>query len=163
MYDTPPPSGADDRARIIVESSGHFSYRGVLPVAYPIPDDGPCGAMLRALGRHPHFASHLHFRLTAPGYDALTTALYPSHSPFLGTDPVFATRRSLICELEKSGDAQKWKEWGFEEDEVKRRGGIVWVWRYAFVLATEEEVASDRERRRAARVVRDGNSATAGN
>lgn len=36
MYDSPHPAGADDRARILAEPNGHFWYRGVLPVAYPI-------------------------------------------------------------------------------------------------------------------------------
>ncbi|KAI0031460.1 aromatic compound dioxygenase [Vararia minispora EC-137] len=152
MYDTPPESGADDRARIIAEPNGYFSYRGVLPVAYPIPDDGPCGTMLRALGRHPHRASHLHFRLTAPGYDSLTTALYPSHSPFLGTDPVFATRLSLIGDLEQAEDVGKWKEWGFDEADVRKRGGKVWAWRFAFVLASKEEVELERQNRKADRI-----------
>ncbi|KIJ67452.1 hypothetical protein HYDPIDRAFT_84331 [Hydnomerulius pinastri MD-312] len=146
MYDSPHAAGADDRGRIIAEADGHFCYRGVLPVAYPIPDDGPCGDMLRALGRHPHRASHLHFHITAPGYDSLTTALYPSHSPFLGTDPVFATRKSLICQLEQVEEPSKWKAWGWSDQEVKKRGGKVWVWRYGFVLATENEVEQERAR-----------------
>jgi protocatechuate 3,4-dioxygenase beta subunit len=156
MYATPPASGADDRARIVAEPSGRFAYRGVLPVAYPIPDDGPCGDMLRALGRHPHRAVRVHFRLTAPGYDALTTALYPAHSPFLGTDPVFATRRSLICDLVQSAEPREWRAWGFDEADVRRRGGKVWVWRFDFVLASEEEVAEERQKRTADRIVPNG-------
>lgn len=52
---------------------------------------------------------------------SLTTALYPSHSPFLGTDPVFATKKSLICELREEKDQRKWVELGWEKDEVARR------------------------------------------
>ncbi|EIM87807.1 aromatic compound dioxygenase [Stereum hirsutum FP-91666 SS1] len=140
-YDVQDPNrdGADDRGRIIAQKDGYFCYKAVLPTAYPIPGDGPTGDLLRALGRHPHRASHLHFTITAPGYDSLTTALYPSHSPFLGTDPVFATKKSLICDLSEERDAKKWAELGWEagEEKVQER---VWKWNYGFVLASEEEV-----------------------
>ncbi|KZW00535.1 aromatic compound dioxygenase [Exidia glandulosa HHB12029] len=129
----------DDRARIVAEPDGSFSYRAVLPTAYPIPSDGPTGDFLAALGRHAHRASHIHFLITAPGYDTLTSALYPSHSPFLGTDPVFATKKSLICELKQDKDPKSWKEKGFKEGEVVN--GRVWVWSYNFVLPTLQEVA----------------------
>lgn len=53
--------------------------------------------------------------------DSLTTALYPSHSPFLGTDPVFATKKSLICDLSEEKNSEKWGELGWEAGEVGRR------------------------------------------
>jgi protocatechuate 3,4-dioxygenase beta subunit len=112
-----------------------FQFRGVLPTAYPIPSDGPIGDFLHALGRHPHRASHLHFRITAPGYDELTTAIYPSHSPFLGSDPVWATKQSLISDLEEVNDEERIKGFGFA-DSVAR----VFLWKYDFVLASDAEV-----------------------
>jgi len=137
----------DDRGRIVAEPNGEFCYRGILPVAYPIPSDGPTGDLLRALGRHPHRSSHLHFIISAPGYDTLTTALYPSFSPFLGTDPVFATKKSLICHLEEVQDERRWAEMGWGREEVVKSGGKVWVWRYDFVLPTLEEVQDMRVQR----------------
>lgn len=56
-----------------------------------------------------------------PTTNSLTTALYPSHSPFLGTDPVFATKKSLICDLSEEKDAKKWGDMGWEAGEVGRR------------------------------------------
>ncbi|KAF8584932.1 aromatic compound dioxygenase [Ramaria rubella] len=138
----------DDRGRIVAEPNGKFCYRGILPVAYPIPSDGPTGDVLRALGRHPHRSSHLHFIISAPGYDTLTTALYPSFSPFLGTDPVFATKKGLICELEEVRDEHKWTEMGWKAGEVQMNGDHVWVWRYDFVLASVEEVEALRKQQR---------------
>ncbi|TFK45964.1 aromatic compound dioxygenase [Heliocybe sulcata] len=144
VYDVQDPERdeANDRARILAESDGSFCYRGILPTAYPIPSDGPVGDLLRLLGRHPHRSSHIHFHLRAPGYDELTTALYPAHSPFLGTDPVFATKKSLICDVYPEYNPQRWAEMGFKEDEV--RNGRVWVWKYKFVLASLEEVEALR-------------------
>ncbi|GJJ13846.1 hypothetical protein Clacol_008103 [Clathrus columnatus] len=150
MYDVQYPNRndgvADDRATIIAESNGQFCYRGRLPVAYPIPNDGPIGDVLRALGRHPHRSSHLHFLITAPGYDSLTTAVYPSHSPFLGTDPVFATKKSLICDLEEVKDEAEWRKMGFKEGDVPNRR--VWVWKFNFVLPSVEEVENLKKQRR---------------
>ena len=68
----------------------------------------------------------------------MTTALYPSHSPFLGTDPVFATKKSLVSDVAEVKDSSKWTEMGFGKDEVTT--GRVWHWKYDFVLASEEEV-----------------------
>jgi len=140
VYDVQYPDREEpnDRGRIVADASGNFCYRGILPTAYPIPNDGPIGDVLSALGRHPHRSSHLHFTVTAPGYDDLTTALYPSHSPFLGTDPVFATKKSLVSDLHEEHDPRKWSEMGFSEGEVKT--GRVWVWTYGFVLPTVDEV-----------------------
>ena len=74
---------------------------------------------------------------------SLTSALYPSHSPFLGTDPVFATKKSLICDLTTATDATEWKKLGYTDSEIeviKRGSGRVWIWKYDFVLPTIEEV-----------------------
>ncbi|RPD78240.1 aromatic compound dioxygenase [Lentinus tigrinus ALCF2SS1-7] len=141
VYDIQYPDREEpnDRGKILANPDGTFSYRGILPTAYPIPSDGPTGDLLHALGRHPHRASHIHFTVKAPGYDDLTSALYPSHSPFLGTDPVFATKKSLICQLTEERDPKRWAEMGFKEGEV--HGGRVWVWQYNFVLPTVDEVA----------------------
>ncbi|PIL34204.1 hypothetical protein GSI_03915 [Ganoderma sinense ZZ0214-1] len=140
VYDIQYPDREEpnDRGKILANSDGTFNYRGILPTAYPIPSDGPTGDLLKVLGRHPHRASHIHFTVKAPGYDDLTSALYPSHSPFLGTDPVFATKKSLICQLTEELDSKRWAEMGFKEGEVQ--GGRVWVWQYNFVLPTVGEV-----------------------
>ncbi|OCH93125.1 aromatic compound dioxygenase [Obba rivulosa] len=140
LYDIQYPDRAEpnDRGKIVAEPDGTFMYRGILPTAYPIPSDGPAGQFLRWLGRHPHRASHIHFAVKAPGYDDLVSALYPSHSPFLGSDPVFATKKSLVCQLVEESDPAKWVEMGFKEGEVK--SGRVWVWKYNFVMASVEEV-----------------------
>jgi len=146
IYDVqyPDRTEANDRGRVVAEPDGTFCYRGILPTAYPIPSDGPIGDLLHALGRHPHRSSHIHFMITAPGYDDLTTALYPAHSPFLGTDPVFATKKSLVSEVVEEKDPRKWADMGFKEGEVT--AGRVWLWKYDFVLPTVAEVAEMQKR-----------------
>jgi protocatechuate 3,4-dioxygenase beta subunit len=41
-------------------------FRSVLPVAYPVPTDGPVGQWLAASGRHPCRSAHVHFKIEAP-------------------------------------------------------------------------------------------------
>jgi hypothetical protein len=62
----------------------------------------------------------------------------------LGTDPVFATKKSLVSHLTQETDPKKWAEMGFKEGEVT--SGRVWVWKYNFVLATVEEVEALKKR-----------------
>lgn len=81
---------------------------------------------------------------------SLTTALYPSHSPFLGTDPVFATKKSLICELTEERNPAEWAKMGFKEGEIQN--GRVWVWKYDFVLASAQEVEQLRKQIASARL-----------
>lgn len=73
-------------------------------------------------------------------FTSLTTALYPTFSPFLGTDPVFATKKSLVTEVVEEKNSKKWEELGFSVDDVKKRGGRVWLWNYDFVLPSVKEV-----------------------
>ena len=58
----------------------------------------------------------------------------------MGTDPVFATKKSLVTQLREERDPQRWTEMGFSADDVRSRGGRVWVWSYDFVLPTVGEV-----------------------
>jgi hydroxyquinol 1,2-dioxygenase len=79
----------------------------VRPVPYPIPDDGPVGAMLEASGRHPWRPAHIHMIVRAPGYQTLTTHVFDRASEYLESDAVFAVKPSLVREFvpHESGDS----------------------------------------------------------
>ncbi|MBN9425710.1 MAG: hydroxyquinol 1,2-dioxygenase, partial [Burkholderiales bacterium] len=66
--------------------------------AYPIPHDGPVGRMLEALGRHHWRPAHLHFLITAPGYERLITHVFRDGDRYLDSDAVFGVRSSLIAD-----------------------------------------------------------------
>ena len=55
FYDTQIGDGEehDMRARFRTGADGIVRFTSVMPHSYPIPDDGPVGGMLKALGRHP--------------------------------------------------------------------------------------------------------------
>ncbi len=86
------------RARLRSGPDGRFRFRSVLPQHYPIPHDGPVGAMLAALGRHPWRPAHLHFLIDAAGFDRLITHVFVAGDPYLDSDAVFGVRPSLVTE-----------------------------------------------------------------
>lgn len=99
LYDVQDLSQPDMNLRGIFSTdvSGSFSMRSVLPSSYPIPADGPVGKMLRATKRHPYRPAHIHFRISAPGYSALTTAIYVGGDEYLHSDAVFGQKDSLTA------------------------------------------------------------------
>jgi hypothetical protein len=74
----------------------NFRQGAIVPVAYPIPGDGPVGDLLVQLGRHNMRPNHLHLMVTADGYAPLTTALYPEGDVYLASDAVFGVKKSLV-------------------------------------------------------------------
>ena len=80
-----------------------------MPVNYPIPSDGPVGAMLKATGRHPWRPAHIHFVVSADGYEPVTTHIFDRRDPYLESDAVFAVKDSLICDFTRheNGDGKR--------------------------------------------------------
>jgi catechol 1,2-dioxygenase len=88
------------------DTDGRFELRTIRPVPYPIPDDGPAGALLKAHGRNWWRPGHLHLWVTAPGHKELITHVFDAESDFLDDDAVFGVRPSLIrrFELDATGE-----------------------------------------------------------
>ena len=99
LYDVQRPELGDARrARAVLrtDARGAVRFRSIVPTAYPIPTDGPVGAMLAATGRHPWRPAHLHFMIRADGWQALTTHIFRDGDAYLDSDVVFGVRSSLI-------------------------------------------------------------------
>ena len=92
---SPEASESHLRGRFRTEDRGCYAFLAVRPVPYPIPDDGPVGAMLSATGRHPWRPAHIHMIARAPGYRTLTTHIFDAASEYLDSDAVFAVKPSL--------------------------------------------------------------------
>ncbi|WP_027554865.1 intradiol ring-cleavage dioxygenase [Bradyrhizobium sp. Cp5.3] len=90
------------RARFRTDKQGRFSFKSIMPAFYPIPDDGPVGEMLGALGRHPNRPAHIHFMIAAEGYETLITHIFNAESPYLDSDAVFGVKNSLIATFAKN-------------------------------------------------------------
>jgi len=93
----------NNRGRFVTGADGRYSFTGIKPVSYPIPDDGPVGKMLGALGRHPNRPGHMHYMVTAPGYQKIVTHTFVGGDEWLASDAVFGVKASLIAPFEKTG------------------------------------------------------------
>jgi hydroxyquinol 1,2-dioxygenase len=97
LYDVQRAGGAvQARGVLTSDAQGGIHFKTVLPVAYPIPTDGPVGKMLMATGRHPWRPAHIHFMIQAPGYETLITHVFRDGDKYLDSDVVFGVRSSLI-------------------------------------------------------------------
>ncbi|MFD8393520.1 maleylacetate reductase and hydroxyquinol 1,2-dioxygenase domain-containing protein [Streptomyces sp. NPDC059680] len=87
------------RGRLRTDADGRIMFWSILPSEYPIPEDGPVGQMLAAVGRHPYRAPHLHFMFDAPGHRRLVTQLFVSGGAYLDSDTVFGVKDELIVDF----------------------------------------------------------------
>jgi len=101
LYDSQRPELEELHMRGIYHSDadGNYLIRTTRPVHYQIPTDGPVGEMLSATNRHPWRPAHIHFKVTAPGFQALTTHLFDDIDEYLDSDAVFGVKDSLICKF----------------------------------------------------------------
>lgn len=98
-YDVQQSSTLNLRAGFSSDPSGNFDFWSILPSYYPIPNDGPVGEMLRATKRHPYRPAHVHFMISAPGYETLITHVFVDGDQYLDSDAVFGVKNSLIREF----------------------------------------------------------------
>ena len=99
-YENQDPSQADMnlRGKFRTDAQGCISFRTVKPSGYPIPVNGPVGALIRAQGRHNMRPAHIHFLMHKPGYKTQFSQLYSSDDPHLETDVQFGVTRALVGE-----------------------------------------------------------------
>ncbi len=83
------------------QEDGGYWFRTVKPRHYSIPDDGPVGALLEKLGRHPNRPAHLHYIVGADGYDEITTHIFVPDDPYIDSDAVFGVKKSLLADFVK--------------------------------------------------------------
>jgi hydroxyquinol 1,2-dioxygenase len=88
------------------DREGRYEIRSVRPGKYPIPHDGPVGALLKANNRGWMRPGHLHTWVKHPGYKELITHIFDRTSDHLYDDAVFGVRESLIVEFteDESGE-----------------------------------------------------------
>ncbi|MFR0359559.1 dioxygenase [Streptomyces sediminimaris] len=89
-------TGPAMRALLRTDESGHFGFRSIRPSSYPIPGDGPVGELMSATDRSLMRPAHVHLLIEAPGFQRVTTMLFPADDPYLDTDPVFGVKESLV-------------------------------------------------------------------
>ena len=96
LQDPAQPKG-NLRGRFTTGADGKYAFETVVPLGYNVPASGPCGEVLRLLGRHTWRPAHIHFKLSAPGYIPITTLVYVEGAPYLDSDTVFSVKTALIA------------------------------------------------------------------
>ncbi len=91
------------RGRLKTDTRGRYEFRTVVPVCYPIPDDGPVGQLLKATGRHPYRPAHIHFIVSAKGYQPIVTQVFSDTDSYIKSDAVFGVKDSLVVHFNKHG------------------------------------------------------------
>jgi hydroxyquinol 1,2-dioxygenase len=115
FYDVQQPGTQPEgngRGLFTCDGDGRFWFRTVTPSPYPIPDDGPVGALLAATGRHPYRPAHIHFIVAAPGHLPVTTHVFVAGSPYLDSDAVFAVKQRLVRDFTLVDDPDQAATWG---------------------------------------------------
>jgi len=59
---------------------------------------------MRAVGRHFHRPAHIHFIVSAKGYEPVVTQLFTEGDEYLDSDAVFGVKESLVVNYEKQAD-----------------------------------------------------------
>ncbi len=91
------------RGKLKTDERGRYEFRTVVPVCYPIPDDGPVGQLLKATGRHPYRPAHIHFIVSAKGYQPIVTQVFADTDAYIKSDAVFGVKDSLVVHFDKHG------------------------------------------------------------
>jgi hydroxyquinol 1,2-dioxygenase len=108
FYDVQQPDvqpAGNGRGLFRADEQGRYWFRTVVPSHYPIPTDGPVGCLLAATGRHPYRPAHVHFIVSAEGYDEVTTHAFVAGGPYIDSDAVFAVKKGLLVDFVESTDA----------------------------------------------------------
>lgn len=98
------------------DADGRYEIRSVRPVPYPIPYDGPVGALLKANARNWMRPGHMHVWLHHPGFKHLITHVFDEESDYLTDDAVFGVRQSLVCRFRPTDSGEFETEFDFVLD-----------------------------------------------
>ncbi len=87
------------RGRLRADAEGGFHFRTIRPQGYALPEDGPVGRLMNRLGLRLERPAHLHFRVTAPGYQTLTTHIFDRADPAIARDALFGVKPALLADF----------------------------------------------------------------
>lgn len=92
------------RGRYKADKNGSFELIALMPTAYPVPTDGPVGELLRVAKRPPDRPAHIHFIVSAPGYETLVTQIFVKGDKQIEEDAVFTASENMVGDFKKDGD-----------------------------------------------------------
>ena len=89
------------RAVFYSGKDGKYAIRTIAPPGYSIPMDGTVGDLLRGTDISHFRPAHIHFYISAPGYEPLITHLFKKGAKYIDSDVVFGVKEKLIVEFTK--------------------------------------------------------------
>jgi catechol 1,2-dioxygenase len=109
LYENQDPAQAEMnlRGRFTTDAGGEFAFRSVKPAGYPVPTEGPTGALLRAQRRHNFRPAHLHFLIHKPGFKTMASQVYDPADPHLETDSQFGVTKALVGDFRKDAEGYR--------------------------------------------------------
>ncbi|KXS37863.1 MAG: catechol 1,2-dioxygenase [Halomonadaceae bacterium T82-2] len=99
------------RRTIVTDAEGRYTARSIVPSGYGVPEGSPTDQVLKLLGRHGERPAHIHYFISAPGHQHLTTQINLAGDPYTFDDFAYATREELVIPANRIEDA----------DEIARR------------------------------------------
>jgi hydroxyquinol 1,2-dioxygenase len=98
LYDIQQGQGEQRHCRGVLQTDaqGRYQIQTIVVPSYPVTADGPVGQLLGAMASQPWRPAHIHFRVSAPGFETLVTHVYREGDPYLDSDAVYGVRESLI-------------------------------------------------------------------
>ena len=112
---------------------GRYLVKTIAPLGYSIPMDGPVGELIKQTDISHFRPAHIHFILSAPGYEKIITHLFKRGTEYLEKDVVFGVKQELIADFHR------------HEPGIAPTGEKVdtpfWTIEYDFVLAPEGATA----------------------
>lgn len=112
---------------------GRYLVKTIAPLGYAIPMDGPVGDLIKQTDISYFRPAHIHFILSAPGYQKIITHLFKRGTEYLENDAVYGVKEELIADFVR------------HEPGIAPTGEKVdtpfWTIDYDFVLAPEGATA----------------------
>jgi catechol 1,2-dioxygenase len=91
------------RGRFTSAADGTFEVMALMPTAYPAPTDGPVGELLAVAKRSPYRPAHIHFIVSAPGYETLVTQIFVKGDERIEADVVFTASENMVGDFQPEG------------------------------------------------------------
>jgi catechol 1,2-dioxygenase len=92
------------RGRFRCDENGAYELVALMPTRYPLPLDGPVGELLRVAQRPHYRPAHLHFIVSAPGYETLITQVFVKGDQEIATDVVFSAKENMVGDFIQERD-----------------------------------------------------------
>ena len=80
---------------------GKYLIRTIAPPGYSIPMDGTVGDLMKKTDISHYRPAHIHFYISAPGYQPLITHLFKKGARYIDSDVVFGVKEGLIADFKQ--------------------------------------------------------------